>query len=115
LGDGEFMMSVQELETAAREKIGVRVVIVNDNSYRVLLMRQRLQKMGRAYGTVHRNPDVGKLGEAFGVDSMVLDSNLRIPQGVSFLTEVREGPCILELKVSSDDMPPMNFEASMKF
>lgn len=36
VGDGEFMMTVQDLETAVREKIPVKVVVVNDNSYRVL-------------------------------------------------------------------------------
>lgn len=37
------MMTIQDLETAVREKIPVKVV-VNDNSYRVLYFRQRLQK-----------------------------------------------------------------------
>ncbi|HUI86728.1 MAG TPA: thiamine pyrophosphate-binding protein [Nitrososphaerales archaeon] len=115
VGDGEFMMSVQELETAVREKIGVGIVIVNDDSYRVLLMRQKIQKMGRVYGTVHRNPDVKKLAEAFGAEALVVDSDQQTEQAVSFLMEKREGPRIVELKVSGEDMPPMNFEASMKF
>jgi len=115
LGDGEFMMSVQELETAARERVGVGVVIVNDDSYRVLLVRQKLQKMGRIYGTLHKNPDVKKLAEAFGIDALVVDSNQGISEGVSFLAGRREAPRILELKISAEDMPPMNFEASMKF
>lgn len=114
LGDGEFMMSVQELETAARERIGVGVAIVNDDSYRVLLMRQKIQKMGRIYGTVHGNPDVKKLAEAFGIEALVLDSDQQVQQAASFLMDA-EGPRIVELKVSGEDMPPMNFEASMKF
>lgn len=115
LGDGEFMMTVQELETAVRERIRVGIVIVNDNSYRVLLMRQKIQKMGRVYGTIHGNPDTEKLGEAFGIDALVVDSDEQIERGVSFLLQKREGPSLLELKISSEDMPPMNFEASLKF
>jgi len=51
MGDGEFMMTMQDLETAVREKAGAKIIIVNDNSYRVLLMRQKIQKMGRVFGT----------------------------------------------------------------
>ena len=47
IGDGEFMMTVQDLETAVREKIPVKIIVINDNSYRVLYARQKAQKMGR--------------------------------------------------------------------
>lgn len=40
---GDVMMNVQDLETAVREKIPVKVVVVNDNSYRVLYFRQKLE------------------------------------------------------------------------
>ncbi|MGC9149431.1 MAG: thiamine pyrophosphate-binding protein [Sulfolobales archaeon] len=40
VGDGEFMMTIQDLETAVRENIPVKIIIVNDNSYRVLYARQ---------------------------------------------------------------------------
>ncbi|HKW04732.1 MAG TPA: thiamine pyrophosphate-binding protein, partial [Nitrososphaerales archaeon] len=47
LGDGEFLMSLPDLETAARENLSIKIIVVNDNSYRVLYMRQKIQKMGR--------------------------------------------------------------------
>lgn len=68
VGDGEFMMTVQDLETAVRESIPVKVVVVNDNSYRVLYFRQKVQKMGRVYGTLHTNPDFAELAGVFGAE-----------------------------------------------
>jgi acetolactate synthase I/II/III large subunit len=115
LGDGEFLMSISDLETAVREKIGVKIIIVNDNSYRVLLVRQRMQKMGRIFGTLLTNPDVEKLGEAYGLESMSIQDNSRIPEGVNFLLSNLPGPRLLELKISPEDLPPLNVEASLKF
>lgn len=114
VGDGEFMMSVGELETIRREGAGVRVVVVNDNSYRVLLMRQKIQKMGRVHGTLHTNPDTVKLGEAFGIESSVLERDEEIEPAVSFLLS-GGGPKLLELRVSREDLPPTNVEASLRF
>jgi acetolactate synthase-1/2/3 large subunit len=115
LGDGEFLMTLQDLETAVREKIAAKVIIVNDSSYRVLLMRQKMQKMGRVFGTVHTNPDMLKLGEAFGVESMVVPDNTQVERSIDFILARTEKPRILELKVSQEDMPPFNMDASIKF
>jgi len=113
VGDGEFMMTVQDLETAVREKIPVKIIIVNDNSYRVLYARQKAQKMGRVFGTLHTNPDFVKLAEAFGVEAMSLSKDEDIPKAVKFVTE--PGLRLLELKISPDDLPPMNIDATLRF
>jgi acetolactate synthase-1/2/3 large subunit len=115
VGDGEFLMTLQDLETAVREKIAVKVIVVNDSSYRVLLLRQKMQKMGRVFGTVHTNPDMVKLGEAFDVTPMVVSDNAQVEEAVDFILARTEKPRILELKVSQEDVPPFNMEASLKF
>ena len=113
IGDGEFMMTVQDLETAVREKIPVKIIVINDNSYRVLYARQKAQKMGRVFGTLHANPDFVKLAEAFGVEAMSIGRDEDIPKAVEFVTE--PGLRLLELGISPDDFPPMNIEAALRF
>jgi len=115
MGDGEFMMTVQDMETAVRERIGVRVAVVNDSSYRVLLMRQKLQKMGRVFGTVHTNPDMVKLAESFGAQALSVDSEDMIRDAVGFLRGKSDLPRIVELRVDREDMPPLNLEGSLMF
>ncbi len=66
LGDGDFMMTMQDLETACREGIKARVLVINDNMYRVLNIRQRVQCGGRVIGTCHGNPDFAALARSFG-------------------------------------------------
>lgn len=115
MGDGEFLMTVQDMETAVRERLGVKVVVVNDGSYRVLLMRQKLQKMGRVFGTLHTNPDIVELADSFGAAAFSVDSEAKIPMAMSFLTAKSDVPRVVELKVDPEDLPPLNLEASLMF
>ena len=115
MGDGEFMMTMQDLETAVREKVGTKLVVVNDNSYRVLLMRQKIQKMGRVFGTRHTNPDLAKLAEDFGATGVSVHSDDGIDAAVGFLMGKSDVPRIVELRVDPEDLPPINIQGSLMF
>jgi acetolactate synthase-1/2/3 large subunit len=91
------------------------VVVVNDNSYRVLYMRQKIQKMGRVIGTLHTNPNTLKIAEAFGIKGMVIRNDSEIDDAVDFILEQADTPRLLELRISPDDLPPLNMEATQKF
>ncbi|MCS7143789.1 MAG: thiamine pyrophosphate-binding protein [Archaeoglobaceae archaeon] len=110
LGDGEFMMTIQDLETAVREKIAVKVVVVNDNSYRVLYFRQKFQKEGRIYGTLHTNPDFAKLAEIFGAEGFRVEKDSEIDEGIKLMLE-SDKPFVLDLLISPDSFAPINTEA----
>jgi len=113
LGDGDFLMTVQDLETAVREQIPVRIFIVNDNSYRVLAFRQRVQFQGHVYGTLHGNPDFCKLADSFGVPAWRIDEPGQI-DGVLDAALAAAGPSLVEIVTATDDIPPMNLEAAMR-
>jgi acetolactate synthase-1/2/3 large subunit len=115
MGDGEFLMTMQDLETAVRERIGAKVVVVNDNSYRVLLMRQKIQKMGRVFGTTHSNPDMVKVAEAFGAQGLSIASDDEVDEGVKFARKKSDVPLLIELKVDPEDLPPLNIQGSLMF
>ncbi|MEG9193809.1 MAG: thiamine pyrophosphate-binding protein [Candidatus Methanoglobus sp.] len=113
VGDGEFMMTVQDLETAVREKIPVKVVVVNDNSYRVLYFRQKLQKGGRIYGTLHSNPDFARLAEIFGAEGVTVSSDSEAEEAIKTMLQ-SEKPFVLDLRISPDSFAPFNAEASVR-
>jgi acetolactate synthase-1/2/3 large subunit len=113
VGDGDLMMTVQDLETAVRERIGVKVVVVNDYSYRVLYLRQVLQKQGRIHGTLLGNPDFVKLAESMGMEAFRVERDSDIRDGVRFLAE-SQGPALLEIVVDKGDIPPLNMEYTMR-
>lgn len=113
LGDGDFMMTLQDLETACREGIKVRVLVINDNMYRVLNLRQRVQCGGRILGTCHGNPDFAALARSFGAAGFRLE---RVEEIVPVLKEAlaAPGPAVVDAIIDPDDLPPMNLEATMR-
>lgn len=112
VGDGEFMMTVQDLETAVREGISVKVVVVNDMSYRVLLLRQIVQKGGRIVGTTLQNPSFESLAKAFNADGITVNSDDEIDYAIGEMLK-SDKPYIVDLIISREDIPPFNFKASI--
>jgi acetolactate synthase-1/2/3 large subunit len=69
IGDGGFMYNVQELSTAAQQKINVVAVVFNDNAFGNVA-RDLDEWWGGSYGAALHNPDFMKLADAFGVHGM---------------------------------------------
>ncbi len=109
-GDGDFMMTVQDLETAVREKIPVKILIINDNSYRVLYLRQKFLFGGRMLGTQHNNPDFARLAESFGAEGIRIEKPSEVKPGLQKMLDSQK-PVIVEAIVDPDDMGPTNLEA----
>lgn len=112
LGDGDFMMTVQDLETAVREKIGVKIMVINDNAYRVLAFRQQVHYQGRVYGTLHSNPDLVRLAESFGLPAWRLEKSGEVESALNEAL-ASSGPALIEVVTDPQDIPPTNLEAVM--
>lgn len=65
MGDGGFMMSVAELETAVRYSLPIVCIIFNDGSYGMISWKQK-NRFGHEFGCQFNNPDFVKLAESFG-------------------------------------------------
>jgi acetolactate synthase-1/2/3 large subunit len=66
MGDGGFMMNVQELETAKRLGISATYIVFNDNDYGLISWKQEMSTGRSAYTTLS-NPDFKALAESFGI------------------------------------------------
>ena len=66
VGDGDFAMVMQDLETAVRRNLAVVVVIFNDFSMGAVRHFQRTQHGGRYIGVEHGNPDFAGMARLFG-------------------------------------------------
>jgi acetolactate synthase I/II/III large subunit len=64
-GDGGFLMSVQELETAVRAGMHFVVLIFEDSAYGVIKWKQ-LKRYGRPAFVDFRNPNFAALAGSFG-------------------------------------------------
>lgn len=64
-GDGGFLMSAQEMETAVRLKLDLVVVVLNDNAYGMIKWKQAGMHFPD-FGLDLGNPDFVKFAESFG-------------------------------------------------
>ena len=64
-GDGSFMMSATELETAVRLKLPITHIIWRDNSYNLVKIQQQ-EKYKKEFGVSFGNPDFVKFSQSFG-------------------------------------------------
>ena len=69
-GDGGFMFGVQELATAVQHKIGVIVLLFNNNLYGNVRQMQETLYDNRVIATDLHNPDFVKMAHAFGANGV---------------------------------------------
>ncbi len=65
-GDGDFLMTGQELATARAHGAKPIVVVVDNGSYGTIRMHQEREYPGRVSGTALANPDFAALARAYG-------------------------------------------------
>jgi acetolactate synthase-1/2/3 large subunit len=95
-GDGGFLMTAQELATAARYKLRVIAVVHNDSAYGAIKAIQKNKHDSRYVDTDLNNPDFIKFGESFGVPSC------RARNAEEFAAAIRQavrtdGPSLIEI------------------
>jgi acetolactate synthase I/II/III large subunit len=97
-GDGGFMFGVQELATAVQFKIGVVVLVFNNNSYGNVRRDQRERFDGRVVAADLVNPDFVRLAESFGVGAMRVTSPEAFRPGLEKAL-AHGGPYLMEIEV----------------
>ncbi|HYC37380.1 MAG TPA: thiamine pyrophosphate-binding protein [Usitatibacter sp.] len=72
-GDGDFLMSGQELATAVQYGAPVIIVIVNNGMYGTIRMHQEKHYPGRVVGTDIQNPHFAAFARAFGAVGEIVE------------------------------------------
>jgi acetolactate synthase I/II/III large subunit len=101
-GDGDFLMTGQELATATGYGAKKLLVVVVDNgTYGTIRMHQEREYPGRVSGSDLFNPDFAKLAEAFGFAALYAESTEQV--GPALDAAIAAGkPALLHLRLSSD-------------
>lgn len=74
IGDGGFQVTMGELLVAAREGLGVRVLVFVDNELGLIAEDQR-RNFGRTVGTSLVSPDLSSLSQALGARFLKVDGS----------------------------------------
>ena len=116
-GDGDLMMSVQELATAAQYHAGVIFLVLNNSMYGTIRLHQERHFPGRVSGTGLVNPDFPLLAKSFG------GLGLRVADTAAFATALNEAltysrerrrPALIELVCDPDLLTPEATVASLR-
>ncbi len=107
MGDGGFLMNVQELETAHRLGLGFLVLVWSDSAYGVIEWHQeRAFGEGRIAGTRFGNPDIVALARSFGCDGVRVESAESLG-GILRSALVAPGITVVEVPIDYRDNPKL--------
>ncbi|WHY38211.1 acetolactate synthase AlsS [Bacillus velezensis] len=118
-GDGGFLFSAMELETAVRLKAPIVHLVWNDSTYDMVAFQQ-MKKYNRTSCVDFGNIDIVKYAESFGATGLRVES----PEQLTDVLQKglnTEGPVIIDIPVDysdnvhlSSDMLPKQFKEKMK-
>ena len=102
-GDGGFLMSVHELETASRENAPTVNLVFRDGGLGSIRWKQ-MAKFQRTVGTEFNNPDFSDLAKAFGLRGFRVEHASELN---SILREALESkvPCLVDVPVDYGTNP----------
>lgn len=104
-GDGDFMMTAQELATAVQYGANVIVLISNNGVYGTIRMHQDREYPGRVSGTELVNPDFVAFAAAFGCHAAKVERTEDFPAAFEAARQSNR-PAVLELSVSARHIAP---------
>jgi acetolactate synthase I/II/III large subunit len=104
-GDGDFLMTGQELATAVQYDAPIVVLVVNNGMFGTIRMHQERHYPGRVSGTDLVNPDFAALARAFGAHGAVVERTGDF--AAAFDEALAAGrPAVLELRVDPEALTP---------
>jgi acetolactate synthase I/II/III large subunit len=104
-GDGDFLMTGQELATAVQEQLDVVVLVVNNGMYGTIRMHQERRYPGRVVGTDLVNPDFVAYARAFGAHGALVERSEDVAGALDEALGCGR-PALLELRVDPEAITP---------
>jgi acetolactate synthase-1/2/3 large subunit len=104
-GDGDFLMSAQELATAVQYDLPILVLVVNNGMYGTIRMHQERRFPGRVSGTDLVNPDFAALARSFGAHGNTVLRTEDFPAALEQSLGAGR-PALLELRIDPEAITP---------
>jgi acetolactate synthase I/II/III large subunit len=104
-GDGDFLMTGQEIATAVQYGANFVAIVVNNGMYGTIRMHQEREYPGRVFGTDLRNPDFAAYARAFGGHGETVERTADFAAAFQRASNAGK-PAILELKIDPDAIAP---------
>jgi acetolactate synthase-1/2/3 large subunit len=112
-GDGGFQLNIQELQTVVRNRLPLKMIVINNNCHGMVRQFQDSYFQGRVQSTVwgYSAPSFEALAAAYGIRSRTLKGESELEESLSCLWEDPHRPFLLEVSVD----PQANAYPKMAF
>jgi len=100
-GDGDFLMTGQELATAAQYGAPVITLVVNNGMYGTIRMHQEREYPGRISGTELKNPDFAAFARAFGGHGELVETTDQFAPAFE-RARASGKPAVIELRIDPE-------------
>ncbi len=104
-GDGDFLMSGQELATAIQYGLPIVIIVVDNGMYGTIRMHQERHFPGRVVGTDLVNPDFAAYARAFGAHGETVERTDEFSAALERALESGR-PAVLELRIDPEAITP---------
>lgn len=108
-GDGDFLMTGQELATAVQHGINTIVIVVDNGTYGTIRMHQEGHYPRRIMATDLKNPDFVKYAEAFGAFGIRCETTEAFPAALQAARDAAGPggvPALIHLITAAEDIAP---------
>lgn len=96
-GDGGFMMTVQELETAVRHKVGIIALVFNNEMYGTIRMHQEIHYPHRVIATDLGNIHFADLAKSLGAIGFQVSTGNEFEKALAKALNMKDIPVVIEI------------------
>jgi acetolactate synthase I/II/III large subunit len=102
-GDGAFQCNLQELQTVVRNRLPVKIVVINNHCHGMVRQFQQSYFKEQYQSTLwgYNTPDFARVAQAFGIASCTVRHDSEIDSGLHCLWEDPSAPALVEVIVDT--------------
>jgi acetolactate synthase-1/2/3 large subunit len=100
-GDGGFQLNIQELQTVVRNKLPLKMIVLNNHCLGMIRQFQDSYFNSRYVGTVcgYDAPDFVAVAKAYGIDAMSIENSKEIKKALEWLWSNPQKPALLNVNI----------------
>jgi acetolactate synthase-1/2/3 large subunit len=116
-GDGGFQFNIQELETARRLNLNVKLFVLNNDGYASIRASQKAyfgtEQIGAGAATGLTVPDLSKVANSYNIPAVVIHDQTNLREEVRKVLAM-EGPVVIDVRVIPDEVRAPRLQSYQK-
>jgi acetolactate synthase-1/2/3 large subunit len=102
-GDGAFQCTLQELQTVVRNRLPIKIVVVNNHCHGMVRQFQQSYFKEQYQSTLwgYDTPDFARLAQAYGMQSASVHDESQVEEGLRILWEDPQAPALIDVSIDT--------------